>query len=151
MSKEITILIVLANFYEDISKNLLDGAINYFKNNDINFDLVTVPGALEIPQVIKFYYDLNENIPIKKYYDGYLALGCIIKGDTYHFEIVANESASSLSNLSINYSIPIANGILTTLNKEQAIHRSKMDGLNKGFESAKACIEIVKIKNKIYK
>ena len=105
--KKIKVLIVIADFYKDISNNLLDGAINFFNSNKIDFDVVRVPGALEISQTIKFYHESDIN------YDGYLALGCVIKGETYHFELVSNESASSLSKLSIQFSIPIGNGILT--------------------------------------
>tara|TARA_A100001015_G_C15043974_1_gene742008 strand:- start:6262 stop:6714 length:453 start_codon:yes stop_codon:yes gene_type:complete len=143
--KNIKVLIVLADFYKDISKNLLKAASTFFINENVSFDYIIVPGALEIPQAIKFYYDSDNN------YDGYLALGCIIKGETYHFELVSNESARSLSNLSIKYSIPIGNGILTTYNKKQAIMRSDPLKLNKAKEAAFACIKMIKIKNDITK
>ncbi len=141
--EKIRVLIVIADFYKDIAKNLLDGAIDYFDSKKIEFDVVKVPGALEISQTIKFYHESNIN------FDGYLALGCVIKGETYHFELVSNESASSLSDLSIKYSIPIGNGILTTYNKEQAILRSNHTDLNKAREAANACLEMIKIKNSI--
>ena len=141
--KKIKVLIVIADFYKDISNNLLDGAISFFNSNKIDFDVVRVPGALEISQTIKFYHESDIN------YDGYLALGCVIKGETYHFELVSNESASSLSKLSIQFSIPIGNGILTTYNKEQAILRSDQTDLNKAIEAANACLEMIKIKNTI--
>jgi len=141
--KKIKVLIVLADFYKDISINLLDSASRFFKNENIDFKCIRVPGALEIPQAIKFHYDSNQG------YDGYLALGCIIKGETYHFELVSNESARSLSDLSLRYSIPIGNGILTTYNKKQANIRSKMSGLNKAKEAAFACLEMIKLKNKL--
>ena len=144
INNNIKVLIVLADFYKDISDGLLNGSSNLFKKKKINFDLVTVPGALEIAPTIKFYHENNEN-----YYDGFLALGCVIKGETYHFEIVANESARCLSNLSIQLSIPIANGILTTFNKSQAIKRSKTNKLNKGKEFALACLSLIKIKQNL--
>ena len=143
--KKIKILIVSANFYKDISKNLLNGATNFFKQENIDFDHVIVPGALEISQTIKFYHDSN------KHYDGYLALGCVIRGETYHFELVSNESARSLTDLSIKYSIPIGNGILTTYNKEQALVRSDPLKLNKAKEAAFACLEMVNLKKQCYK
>ena len=145
-NKKIKVLIVLADFYKDISNNLLSGSSEFFKREKVSFDIIRVPGALEIAQTIKFFYETKE---IK--YDGFLALGCVIKGDTYHFEVVANESARALSNLSIQFSIPIANGILTTYNKSQAIKRSESDMLNKGKESALACLSLIKIKQKLYK
>ena len=143
-NKNVKVLIIVADFYKDISNNLLFGASEFFKREKISFDVVTVPGALEIAQTIKFFYEKKE-----KQYDGFLALGCVIKGDTYHFEIVANESARSLSNLSIQFSIPIANGILTTYNKNQAIKRSESNVLNKGKESALACLSLIKIKQNL--
>ena len=79
-----------------------------------------------------------------------MALGCVIRGETYHFEIVANESSRALTNLSINYSIPIGNGILTVLNKDQAIIRSDPNQLNKGADAALACLSLINIKNSIY-
>tara|TARA_B100001741_G_scaffold117927_1_gene97290 strand:- start:1259 stop:1702 length:444 start_codon:yes stop_codon:yes gene_type:complete len=142
--KKIKVLIVLADFYKNISNNLLCGAQEVFKKEKINYNIIRVPGALEIAQTIKFYFDSKlEN------YDGFLALGCVIKGDTYHFEIVSNESARSLSYLSIHFSIPIANGILTTFDKKQALERSDKNKLNKGKESALACLSMIKIRQKL--
>ena len=143
--KRIRVLIVIADFYKEISNNLLAGAKEVFHKNNIYYTVVRVPGALEIAQTIKFYYDSKmEN------FDGYLALGCVIKGETYHFEIVSNESANSLSYLSTHFSIPIANGILTTFDKKQAYERSEKNKLNKGKESALACVSIIKIRQKLY-
>ena len=80
--------------------------------------VVTVPGALEIPAAIAFTLDRED--PDGPVYDGYVALGTVIRGDTYHFEIVANESSRALMDLAVNFGIPIGNGILTTENEEQA-------------------------------
>ena len=120
------------------------GAQEVFNKEKINYIIVRVPGALEIAQTIKFYFDSKLET-----YDGFLALGCVIKGDTYHFEIVSNESARSLSYLSIHFSIPIANGILTTFDKKQALERSDKNKLNKGKESALACLSMIKIRKKL--
>ena len=105
-----------------------------------------MPGALEIAPAIKLISDKSLKKPI---FDGYLALGCVIKGETYHFEIVANESSRALTDLSINYSIPIGNGILTVSNKDQAIKRSDPNQLNKGAGAALACLSLINIKNSI--
>ena len=143
--ERIKVLIVLADFYKEISKNLLDSVCEFFKKQNVEYDYVFVPGALEIAPTIKFNHDGKNN------YDGYVALGCVIKGETYHFEIVANESARALCTLSLNYSIPIGNGILTTYNKEQALVRSKASKLNKGKEAALACLSMIKIKKESVK
>ena len=83
------------------------------------------------------------------FFDGFVALGCVIKGETYHFEIVANESSRALTDLSINYSTPIGNGILTVSNKEQAIIRSDPTQLNKGAGAAEDCLSLINIKKSI--
>ncbi len=141
---KIRVLIVLADYYKDITDNLVSGAIEILEKEKIIYKIIKVPGALEIAQTIKFFHESKSES-----FDGFVALGCVIKGDTYHFEIVSNESARALSNLSINFSIPISNGILTTFNRHQALDRSKINKLNKGREAALACLSMIKIKNKI--
>ena len=99
---------------------------------------------LEIAPAIKLILDKSSK---KTLFDGFVALGCVIKGETYHFQIVANESARALSDLSINHSIPIGNGILTVSNKAQAIKRSDPFQSNKGADAALACLSLINIKN----
>ena len=133
------ILIVEARFYDKISDLLLRGAKAALEEAGATVEVVTVPGALEIPAAIKF---------AKGKFDGFVALGCVIKGDTYHFEVVANESARGLTDLSITYDLAIGNGILTTQDEEQAMHRAgKWD---KGGHAANACLELIKIKRRFY-
>ena len=131
------ILIVEARFYEDISDKLLEGAKRHLKNMGAEFDVVSLSGALEVPAAIKIAKDK---------YDGFVALGCVIRGDTYHFDIVANESARGIMDLTINYDLAIGNGILTTEDEEQAIERA--GNLDKGGFAAKACLELVNLKKK---
>ena len=140
------ILLVCSPYYKDITSNLIKGASDFLKSKSVDYKLLNVPGALEIAPAIKLMSDRSKKKPI---FDGYLALGCVIKGETYHFEIVANESSRALSDLSINYSIPIGNGILTVSNKEQAIIRSDPAQLNKGLGAAQACLSLINIKKSI--
>ena len=140
------VLLVCSPYYKEITKNLIEGASQILKKNSIDFELINVPGALEIAPAIKFF---SERSSKKKIFDGYVALGCIIRGQTYHFEIVSNVSANSLSELSITYSLPIGNGILTVENKDQAIERSDPLKLNKGAGAALACLSLIKHKNYI--
>lgn len=131
------ILIVEARFYDKISDKLLGGAKRALETARAKYDVVTVMGALEIPTVIKL---------AAKKYDGFVALGCVIRGETYHFDIVANESARGLVELGINYDIAIGNGIITTENEKQAIARAgRMD---KGGFAANACLQLIKLKAK---
>ena len=133
MSKKI--LIVSSNYYSDISTNLETGAINFLRENEFEYDLVNAPGCFEIPYLIK------KNL---EKYLGFVALGCIIKGETYHFEVISNETTRKIMNLSVDHLVPIGLGVLTCYNLEQAIVRSDIKQKNKGREAAKACIELLK-------
>ena len=123
------ILIVLAKFYEDLSKNLILGAKKKLKGK-ANIKIIEVPGSFEIPVVI------SKNI---KKYDGFVALGSILKGETPHFDFISQSSINAIMQLSINSKKPIGNGIITTLNKKQAKFRS----LTKGQEAAEAVLSVL--------
>ena len=140
------ILLVCSPYYEDITSNLIKGASDFLKSKSVDYRVLNVPGALEIAPAIKLISDKSVKKPI---FDGYLALGCVIRGETYHFEIVSNESSRALTDLSVNYSIPIGNGILTVFNKDQAFRRSDPAKLNKGAGAAEACLSLINIKNSI--
>ena len=140
------VLLVCSPYYEDITKNLIKGAIKVLRSNSVEYKIINVPGALEIAPSIKIYSEKSSKDIL---FDGFVALGCIIRGETYHFEIVSNESARALSDLSITYSLPIGNGILTVENKEQAIERSDPLRLNKGAGAALACLSLINHKNNI--
>ena len=141
------ILIVEARFYSHISDALLDGAMAELERAGASFERITVPGALEIPAAIAFAAKAGEGAG--KSYDGYVALGCVIRGETYHFEIVANESARWLMELSLSHGLCIGNGILTVENEEQALARAARDQLDKGGDAARACIALVNLRTKL--
>ena len=140
------VLLVCSPYYKDITQNLIKGAIKVLRSNSVEYKIINVPGALEIAPSIKI---ISEKTSKDILFDGFVALGCIIRGETYHFEIVSNESARALSDLSITYSLPIGNGILTVENKEQAIERSDPLRLNKGAGAALACLSLINHKNNI--
>ena len=123
------ILIVSAKFYEDLSKNLILGAKKKLKKK-ANTKIIEVPGSFEIPVVI------SKNI---KKYDGFVALGTIIKGETPHFDFISQTITDSIMHLSVNSKKPIGNGVITTLNKKQAEFRS----LTKGHEAATAVLSVL--------
>lgn len=106
----------------------------------MQFDVVTVPGALEVPTAIALAEEAGR-FPTAPRYDGYVALGCVIRGETYHFEIVSNESAAGIMKVQLDSGIPIANGILTTENDEQAEVRAGV----KGGECAEAAVEMANL------
>ena len=134
------VLIILSKYYEEISKNLLNSTVNFLEEKSILFDIVEVPGALEIPQVLNLQTNISKNKSL--IYEGYIALGCVIKGETYHFEIVSNETNRGLINVALKHSFPLGNGIITAYNYDQALKRS----FNKGKEAAFACYELMKIR-----
>ena len=123
------ILIVLAKFYEDLSKNLISGAKKKLKGK-ANIKIIEVPGSFEIPVVI------SKNI---KKYDGFVALGSIIKGETPHFDFISQTITETIMQLSVNSKKPIGNGVITTLNRKQAESRS----LTKGEEAAVAVLSVL--------
>ncbi len=121
-------LIVVANYYESISNNLLQSALKSIKNK-LSFKIIYVPGVFEIPITI------SKNL---RKYDGFIALGCVIKGQTPHFEFISSSVTYNILNMSVKNKKPIDNGIITCLNKKQAIARSK-----KGAEAANAMLSVL--------
>lgn len=138
------ILIVEARFYEEISDALFDGASAALAKAGATFERIAVPGALEIPATVLFAARAGEGAG--KSYDGFIALGCVIRGETYHFEIVSNESARGLMDLGLQHGLCIGNGILTVENEEQALARAAGDGEDKGGDAARACLALIALK-----
>jgi len=139
------VLIVQAVFYEKISEMLLAGAIAELDNAKVGYDVITVPGAFEIPTIISMCKDMKNKI-FKGYdlYSGYVALGCVIRGETSHYDYVCTESARGLINLSINDKLAIGNGILTVENEAQALERADKNKKDRGGFAAFTCIEMIK-------
>ena len=140
-------LIVEARFYDDIQDALLQGAVAELEAAGVTHDVVTVPGALEIPAAIAIAFDAAEKNG--KPYDAAIALGCVVRGETFHFEIVSMESSRGLMDLSINRRIPLGNGILTVNTDEQAWARAKPDNLNKGGDAARAALAMLRLKRRL--
>ncbi|MDP3897849.1 MAG: 6,7-dimethyl-8-ribityllumazine synthase [Mesorhizobium sp.] len=137
-------MIVEARFYDDLADALLDGAKAALNEAGASFDVVTVPGALEIPAVISFALNAAEEGGTE--YDGFVALGCVIRGETHHFDIVANESARALMDLAVQESLAIGNGILTTEDDAQAWARAKRSEGDKGGFAARAALTMIAVR-----
>jgi len=142
-------LIVEARFYDDIQDALLAGAVAELKRVGVGHDVITVPGALEIPAAISIALDAAERNGNP--YDAAIALGCVVRGETFHFEIVAMESSRGLMDISIARRIPLGNGILTVNTDAQAWARAKADDLNKGGDAARAALAMLRIKRRLAK
>jgi 6,7-dimethyl-8-ribityllumazine synthase len=141
------LLVIEARFYDDLADALLAGATAALDDAGASYDVVTVPGALEIPAVIAMAVDAADEGATD--YDGFVALGTVIRGETYHFEIVANESSRALMDLAVSESLAIGNGILTVENEEQAWARARADDKDKGGFAARAALTMIDIKARL--
>lgn len=134
--------IVVSRFNSFICERLVDGALDTLKREgevaEENITLVHVPGAIEIPLVCKKLAQTGN-------YDAILALGCVIRGNTYHFEVVANECAKGLTQVTLESGVPVANGVLTTDTIDQAVQRAGSKMGNKGAEAAASALEMVNV------
>jgi 6,7-dimethyl-8-ribityllumazine synthase len=148
----IKIGIIVSKFNEPVTENLLKGAIEAFENNGMDEDSVEiffVPGAFEIPAVLKIL--CRKNIDRKKF-DGFLTIGCVIKGETAHFEYICESVANSIIKISYGYEIPVGFCVLTCYTPQQAFERSGLPpdpDNNKGYQTALAVIEMINLVNKI--
>ena len=140
-------LIVEARFYDDIQDALLEGALAELKTAGVGHDVITVPGALEIPAAVAIAVDAAQ--AKGQPYDAVIALGCVIRGDTIHFEIVSMESSRALMDLAVARKLPLGNGILTVNTEAQAWARASE--LNKGGDAARAALAMLRIKRRLAK
>ena len=138
------ILIVESRYYEHIADHLLSGAKAALDAAGATYELVTVPGALEAPAA---GFALSGADGGGTEFDGYVALGCVIRGETFHFDIVAGESARALMSLAVDEGIAIGNGILTVENEEQALVRADPARKNKGGEAANAALRMIALRD----
>jgi 6,7-dimethyl-8-ribityllumazine synthase len=145
----VRILIVEARFYEDIADALLEGATRVLQEAGAAYERVSVPGSLEVAPAIAIAVDAAEHSGRR--YDGVVALGCVIRGETLHFEIVAQESARALLDLSVARRLPTGNGILTVETNAQAWTRARADEGNKGGDAARAALSLVRLKRRLAK
>ena len=142
-----SVLIIEAPYYEDISNELARGATEELRKRGIGFERVTVPGALEIPLALSAAV-ASKLIGPGCRHQGCVALGCVIRGETSHYDIVANESARALIDIGVTHAIAVGNAILTVDNREQAWVRANVDSKNKGRDAAKAVATLMDLSSK---
>ena len=148
LEDRLRILVVEGRFYSDLSDELLKGAKDALEAHDADYDVITVPGALEVPAVIAIAEEGGHR-PAGVAYDGYVALGVVIRGETHHFDIVANESARGIMDLAIGKKIAVGNGILTVEDEDQAWARARVSEGDKGGGAARACLDMIAIKRRL--
>lgn len=138
------LLIVESRYYNEIAVELLAGAIEALETANATYKRVEVPGAFEIPAAIKFALEAGSGAPYL--FDGYVGLGCVIRGETTHYDYVCQESARGLQDLALQYAIAIGYGVLTTENRDQAWARAdRMQG-NKGGTATEACLAMIALR-----
>lgn len=142
MSAPLRILIVEGRFYSELSDALLKGATDALEAFGAEVEVATLPGALEIPPAIAMAEEWGD-------FDGYVALGCVIRGETHHFEIVADQSARALMNLGVRKRIAIGNGILTVEDEDQAWARADPAKGDKGGGAARACLDLISFRRRL--
>jgi 6,7-dimethyl-8-ribityllumazine synthase len=147
VAKGARVLIVEARYYEDIADFLLAGALRVLKQAGTVVERITVPGSLEIPAGIVIACDAAKHKG--RPYDGVVALGCVIRGDTIHFEIVSQLSAQGLLDLSVARGLPIGNGIVTVNTLTQALARARLEEQDKGGDAARAALAMVQLKRRL--
>ena len=138
------ILIVQATFYKKISELLLAGAVKKISDSGCDYEIVTVPGAFEIPTTIAFAEE-------SKKYDGYVALGCVIRGETSHYDYVCLESARGINKLAMKKKLAIGYGILTVENEAQALERADFERKDKGGFAANTCLVMMELRDRFVK
>ena len=138
-SDPVKLLIVVSPYYRDIADNLVAGATQVLEDVSATWEIVQVPGALEIPTAIRIA-DGQAN------FDGFVALGCVIRGETTHYDIVANESARAVLRLTTDHGLAVGNGIQTVENREQALVRARVADKNKGGGAAQAALAMVALR-----
>jgi len=141
------LLIIEARFYEDLAEELLRGATAAIEGAGASFERITVPGALEVPAALAMALDAKERGTMD--FDGVVCLGCVIRGETKHFDIVAEQSARALMDLAADEALALGNGILTVDNEEQAWARARVGELNKGGAAAEAALSMVALRKRL--
>lgn len=137
-----TILIIEANFYQDIAYGLTEGATDVLEKAGYIYERITVPGCFEIPTTLAMAIDTNR-------YAGYIALGCVIRGQTTHYDHVCHESIQGLNRLAIKHRIPVGLGIITANNRKQAYARCASNTQNFGHRAANACLTMMRVKKQL--
>jgi 6,7-dimethyl-8-ribityllumazine synthase len=139
------VMIVEAPYYTHIADELAKGAIQALDQAGASYERVVVPGAFEIPAAISFAVEAKQK-GFGRAFDGFITLGCVIRGETTHYDHICEESARGLQDLALRHNIAIGYGILTVENEAQALARAKVDKKNKGGEAARACLAMIELK-----
>lgn len=140
------LMIVEARFYEDIAEELARGAIAVLEQAGVTYERVAVPGTFEIPAAVRFAIRSLDFYTGRRRFDGYVALGCVIRGETTHYDLICTEVARGLQDLVLRYTLALGFGVLTVENREQAWARASVHNRNLGGSAARACLDMIGLK-----
>ncbi len=143
------IMIVEARFYDDLTDELVRGCTAALEAAGATYERFAVPGAFEVPAAIRLALDATAVNAARRRFDGYVALGCVIRGETTHYDYVCQESARGLQDLAVRHGLAIGYGILTVENEAQAWERAKVDRRNKGGDAARACLAMIELRHRL--
>ncbi len=146
MTDQPHVMIAVARFYEDIADELVRGATAALQSAGATWEVVEVPGAFELPAAISTAVRSLEFVGARRRFDGYVALGCVIRGETSHYDYVCGETARALQDLAVRYCLALGFGLLTVENREQAEERAGVDRRDKGGEAARVCLSMIDMK-----
>ncbi len=141
------IMIVESRYYEEIAEELIQSVLTELEEAGATYERFEVPGAFEIPVAIKYAIRSMDFYAAQRRFDGYIALGCVIRGQTTHYDYVCSESARALQDLSVQYSLALGYGILTVENKDQAMARARRSEQDRGGHAARACLKMIEHKS----
>ena len=148
IEQDVRVLVVGSLFYPDIQQELLKGAVRALEAAGAQYDVIGVPGAFEIPAAIAFAEEAGHR-PAGVRFDGYVALGCVIRGETTHYDYVCGESARGLMDLAIGRKLAIGYGVLTTETDAQAWKRARVEEGDKGGAAARACLKMIALRRQL--
>ena len=149
MSKVPHIMGVESPYYEEIARHMIESVLVELAEYGATYERFEVPGSFELTGAIRSAIEIRNNRMGGKQFDGFVALGCVVRGETSHYDYVCGESARGLNDLVIKYGIALGYGVLTTENKEQALIRAKRDGYDRGGAAARACIAMIELKREL--
>ena len=149
MDDEAYIMVAVSKYYEEIAEELLKGALTVLDTAGASYEVYEIPGAFEIPAAIAMAMRSSEFSGGRQRFDGYIALGCVIRGETTHYDYVCQETARGLQDLAIGNCLALGFGVLTTENREQAMARAAVDRGNKGADAANACLRMIGFKSSL--
>ena len=150
MADQPHVMVVEARFYDDIADELIKGTLAALEKGGATCERFQVPGSFEVPAAIAFAVRSMEYFTARQRFDGYVALGCVIRGETSHYDHVCQESARALQDLACRYALALGYGILTCDTREQALVRARREGRDRGGHAARACLAMIELKRRFH-